>query len=81
MRIVKRKQARRADLNLSDAWEVCQALNAEDIICDYRPGAGIRFSPHFYSAEEEALSALDRAAEILENGEQKRFLEVLRRPG
>jgi kynureninase len=29
---------------------------------DYRPGAGIRMSPHFYTADEE----LDRAFEVID---------------
>lgn len=68
-------------VNMRDAWEVCQVLNSEDIVCDYRPGAGIRFSPHFYNTEVEALSALDRVAMILENNEQERFRGAFHRPG
>ncbi|HEX7678298.1 MAG TPA: hypothetical protein VF713_09250, partial [Thermoanaerobaculia bacterium] len=39
------------------AKEVAAELNAEDIVCDFRPGAGVRFSPHFYTTDED----LDRA--------------------
>ena len=40
------------------------ALKAREIICDYRPGAGIRLSPHFYTRDDELDAALDAIAEI-----------------
>jgi kynureninase len=39
------------------AYEVSQVLLRRDIIVDYRPGAGIRIAPHFYTTDAE----LDRA--------------------
>ncbi len=41
---------------------VAQALLSRDIVIDYRPGAGIRVAPHFYTTDEEleaAVAALD----------------------
>ena len=41
---------------------VAQTLLSRDIVIDYRPGAGIRIAPHFYTTDEEleaAVSALD----------------------
>ncbi len=52
---------------------VCDLLCAEDVVCDYRPGAGIRLSPHFYTTAREALDAVDRIAEVVDSGEYKRF--------
>jgi kynureninase len=40
-----------------------ERLLAEDILCDYRPGAGVRLSPHVYNTEAEcdrAIAALVR---------------------
>ena len=68
-------------VDVEHGYEVCQALLAEDIVCDYRPGAGIRFSPHFYTRDEEALAALDRVVEILESGAYRPFVGAQRRPG
>ena len=45
---------------------VARELLARDIIIDYRPGAGVRVSPHFYNTEEECLFVLEQIAEILE---------------
>jgi len=35
------------------AWEISQLLLAERVIVDYRPGAGIRVAPHFYTSDAE----------------------------
>jgi len=47
------------------AKEVAFELNAEDIVCDFRPGAGVRFSPHFYTTDEELEVAFATVDEIL----------------
>lgn len=42
---------------------VCKAMIAERIFLDYRPGCGLRVSPHFYTSDEEIdrfFAALDR---------------------
>ena len=47
-----------------DAEAISERLLAEDILCDFRPGAGIRFSPHVFNTEEECDRAIQRMAEI-----------------
>lgn len=44
------------------AYEVAQYLLARDIIIDYRPGAGIRVAPHFYTRDDE----LERAVAVID---------------
>jgi len=42
---------------------VCKAMIAERIFLDYRPGCGLRVSPHFYTSDEEIdrfFAGLDR---------------------
>jgi selenocysteine lyase/cysteine desulfurase len=34
------------------------------VICDFRPGAGVRLSPHFYNTEEECDRAIGHLAEL-----------------
>ena len=68
-------------VDVPHGYEVCQAMLAEDIVVDYRPKAGIRVAPHFFTRDEECLAALDRMAEIVENKEYERFLDAERRPG
>jgi kynureninase len=55
------------------AYEVAQALLAREIIIDYRPGAGIRVAPHFYSTDDEVDAAVAAMDEILATGEWSRF--------
>ena len=33
--------------------ELCDALLARGVLCDHRPGAGLRVAPHFYTSDEE----------------------------
>ena len=45
-------------------YEVAQYLLSRDIVIDYRPGAGIRVAPHFYTRDDEleaAVVAIDDA--------------------
>lgn len=46
----------------AEAWS--RKLLARNILCDHRPGAGIRLAPHFYSTEEECDRALEALAEL-----------------
>jgi kynureninase len=49
-------------LAIPHGYEVAQTLLARDILVDYRPEAGIRIAPHFYTADAE----LDRAVEAID---------------
>ncbi len=40
-------------LDVPSGHTVASALAARDVVVDYRPGAGIRVSPHFYTSDEE----------------------------
>jgi kynureninase len=50
------------------AHEVCRELLARDILVDYRPGAGVRISPHFYNNDEECDFVLAQMEDILKTG-------------
>jgi kynureninase len=52
-------------IDVEHGYEVSLGLKAREILCDYRPGAGIRLSPHFYTRDDELGTALDAIAEIL----------------
>lgn len=52
-------------LDLPHGLEISRALKARHVACDYRPGAGIRFSPHFYTRDDELAEAVDAIGEIL----------------
>ena len=55
-------------LDVPNGHEVTQELLRRDVLVDYRPGAGIRIAPHFYTKDEELefvieeIQSLQRAA-------------------
>ncbi len=55
------------------AREVAQALLARDVIVDYRPGAGIRVAPHFYTSDAEVESVVEIIDEILAKDAWKKY--------
>jgi kynureninase len=53
-------------LDVASGRAITSALAARDVLVDYRPGAGIRVSPHFYTSNEELdtfIGELTRAIE------------------
>lgn len=60
-------------LDVEHGYEVSRALKALDVVCDYRPGAGIRLSPHFYTRDDELDAALDALDEILAGSAWRAF--------
>jgi kynureninase len=51
-----------------DFQAVHAELAAREIICDYRPDAGLRFGPHFFTTDDEIRFAVEQVEEILESG-------------
>ncbi len=47
------------------AERLCQEMLAREVMCDFRPRAGIRLSPHFYNTEEECDHAIATLAELV----------------
>ncbi len=52
-------------IDVPNAQEVCAELLKRDILVDYRPKCGVRFSPHFYNTDEELAVAVNAVDEIL----------------
>jgi kynureninase len=50
-----------------DCERVSRELLARDILIDFRPGAGIRLSPHFYTTDQEIDRAVAAIAELTES--------------
>ncbi len=50
--------------DFAGADKVAAALNASNYLCDHRPHAGIRVSPHFYSTDDEVERFLDETARL-----------------
>ena len=47
---------------------VHRELDAREIVCDFRPDAGIRLGPHFFNTDDELRFAAAQIAEIVETG-------------
>ena len=55
-----------AILSVPSGEAVTRELLRREIIVDYRPGAGIRLSPHFYTTDEELRHAVGEIRRILD---------------
>lgn len=60
-------------IDVPNAYAVAQALIARGIVIDYRPNAGIRIAPHFYTTDAEVEAAVEAMDEIVETGEWVRY--------
>ncbi len=60
-------------IDVENGYEVSQSLKSLDILCDYRPGAGIRLSPHFYNRDDELDAAIEAIGEVLATGAWRAF--------
>jgi kynureninase len=61
-------------IDVEHGYEISKSLKALEILCDYRPGAGIRLSPHFYTRDDELTAALEAIAEVQKTGAWRVFI-------
>jgi kynureninase len=59
------KRGGTVSIDMPDSYAVCRELLKRDILVDFRPQAGVRFSPHFYTKDEELDAAIAAVEEIL----------------
>jgi kynureninase len=59
-------------LDVPHGLAVKHALVERGVIVDYRPGAGIRVSPHFYTEDAECDRALEEVDDVLRTGAWRR---------
>jgi kynureninase len=52
-------------IDMPRSQEVCRELLRRDILVDWRPNAGVRMSPHFYTDDGEIDTAIDAVEDIL----------------
>ncbi len=55
------------------AAEVARALLARDVVIDFRPGAGIRVAPHFYTSDGEVERVVEEIDAILRDEAWRAF--------
>jgi kynureninase len=61
-------------VNLPHAHEVSRELLRRDFIVDFRPGAGVRVSPHFYTADDELEAVIREMRQILDTRAYEKHL-------
>ena len=57
-----------------DFEAVHKELSERQVLCDFRPDAGIRLGPHYFTSDDELEFALDQIADILVSGAHERWL-------
>ena len=53
---------------------VHRELAEREILCDFRPDAGIRLGPHYYNTDDELRYAAEQIVDIVESGAYERHL-------
>jgi kynureninase len=53
---------------------VHRELAERQILCDFRPDAGLRLGPHYYNTDEELRYTVEQIADIVESGAYERHL-------
>jgi kynureninase len=56
---------------------VQRELAERQILCDFRPDAGIRLGPHYFNSDDELRFTIAQIAEIVETGAYERHLGVV----
>jgi len=64
-------------VDVPHAYEVAQHLLSQNILVDYRVGAGIRIAPHFFTRDEELEEAIHEIDKSLESGSWQQFSEKI----
>ena len=55
-------------IDVPHGYEIARFLLSRDIVVDYRPDAGIRIAPHFYTSDDELEHAIVAIDEAIESG-------------
>ncbi|HEX3291268.1 MAG TPA: aminotransferase class V-fold PLP-dependent enzyme [Gaiella sp.] len=61
-------------VDVPDFSAVHRELAERQILCDFRPDAGLRLGPHFFNSDDELRFAIAQIGEILETGAHERHL-------
>jgi len=66
-------------VHVPDFPAVHRELGERGIICDFRPDAGIRLGPHFFTSDDELRHAIDQIGDILRTGAHRRHGDAVAR--
>ena len=59
------KRGGTVSIDMPNSKDVCAELLKRDVLVDWRPNAGVRMSPHFYTSDQEIETAIEAVEEIL----------------
>jgi kynureninase len=63
-------------VNPPHAYEIARELLQREFIVDYRPGAGIRVSPHFYTSDAEIEGVIREMRNIIDTRSYERHFQT-----
>ncbi|MGI9113164.1 MAG: aminotransferase class V-fold PLP-dependent enzyme [Gaiellaceae bacterium] len=66
-------------VHVEDFAAVYKELAERQILCDFRPGAGIRIGPHYFTSDDELELVIAQIGEIRETGAYGRHIGALAR--
>ena len=66
-------------IRVPDFPAVHAALEERGVLCDFRPDAGIRLGPHYYTTDDELRFVIEQIVEILETGAHRQHAGALAR--
>ncbi|MGZ8693131.1 MAG: aminotransferase class V-fold PLP-dependent enzyme [Gaiellaceae bacterium] len=72
-----REHARRGGtvtVHVEEFAAVHKELSEREILCDFRPDAGIRIGPHYFSSDDELHRVIEGIADIVESGAYERHV-------
>jgi kynureninase len=61
-------------VNIAHGYEISKVLKDREFLVDYRPGAGIRISPHFYTGDDELNAVILEIKKIRETRAYEKYV-------
>ena len=77
--VARERRGGTVTIHVPEFAAVHRELGAREIVCDFRPGAGIRLGPHYFNTDDELRHAVSQIAEIVETGAFERHLGAVER--
>ena len=75
----RRRRGGTVTVHVDEFPAVHKELAERQILCDFRPGAGIRIGPHFFTSDDELRHVIAQIGEIVETGAYERHLGAVAR--
>ena len=73
----RRRRGGTVTVDVEEFAAVYRELAEREILCDFRPGAGIRIGPHFFTSDDELERVIAEIVKIVESGAYERHLGAI----